>query len=268
MKENIFSFSDYKAFIRHLTRIHKPARGYQGQMANAAGCPRSYFSRVLNSKAHLSSEQALKLADFWSLPDTESEYFLELLAMAKTDFPPLIKRIKKRLEKLRLEVANLSTRFKETTMLDRDKERVYYGAWFWSAIHLLVGISGFQTIETISQRLNLPPTTVKETLSKLELMGLVKWDGKKWTRAPAHSHLSKDSPMIGIHHLNWRQRAIENSFAPGRDELHYTLVQTHSQEDLERIKQTLLSSIDKCREIMLPSANEELTCLCLDFFRV
>lgn len=268
MKKNLFSFWDYKEFLRQQTRLNESTRGYKSQIAKAAGCPPSYLSRVMNAKAHLSQEQAIKLAVFWTLSPVETEYFLELVNLGKTSLPLLTRRIRNRLLSLKAESENLSNRFSATTTLDHEKEMLYYSAWHWSAIHVLVGIQGFQTAEKIAKRLNISLSLTVELLSKMEKMGLVKRKNENWSRAPGHSHLSKDSPMIKVHHTNWREKAVQDSLSPTNDSLHYTLVQSHSQIDFDQIKQLLLDSLDKCREVMKPSAREEMTCLCLDFFRV
>jgi uncharacterized protein (TIGR02147 family) len=268
MGNAIFKYQDYKALIRAMITNHSAVRGYQGRMSEAVGCPKSYFSQVINSKAHLSQEQAMRLCLFWSLNESETEFFLELVNLAKTNFPPLMERIKKRLQVIQAQAENLADRFTKARFLNREKEAYYYSAWYWSAIHILVGIKGYQTTEAIARFLKLSPQTVSETLSGLEAMKLVKSDGKKWETVPGHLHLKKESPMLPIHHANWRQEAVINSRKISSDNLHYTVIGSHSFADFERLKQLFLNSLDNARSIIDPSPNEELTCLCLDFFRV
>jgi hypothetical protein len=54
----------------------------------------------------------------------------------------------------------------------------------------------------------------------------------------------------------------------GTDALHYTVVQSHSIDDFETLKSIWLEAIDKARAVMKRSADEEVTAVCLDFFRV
>ena len=122
MNKPVSSFQEYKAVIRAMISSQSAVRGYQGRMAEAVGCPKSYFSQVLNSKAHLNQEQAMRLCLFWSLNEIETEYFLELLNLAKTNFPPLIARIKKRLQSLKAQAENLAERFVNAHFLDGELE--------------------------------------------------------------------------------------------------------------------------------------------------
>ena len=55
MTRAIFTYRNYKEFIEAQIMDHAEVRGYQGRMAEAMGCPRSYLSQVLHSKAHLKS---------------------------------------------------------------------------------------------------------------------------------------------------------------------------------------------------------------------
>ena len=268
MYSSIISFNDYKSFIRAKIKENASVRGYQGRMAEAVGCPKSYFSQVLNSKAHLNQDQAMRLCLFWSLSENEMEYFLELVNLARASFPPLVGRIKKRLQSIKTQAENLADRFANARFLDAEKEAFYYSAWYWSAIHILVGIKGYQTAEVIARYLKLSPQCVNETLARLEAMKLVKFDGKKWDTVPGHLHLKKESPMLPIHHANWRQEAVTYSRETSLDNLHYTVVGSHSVEDFERVKQAFLNSLDETRSIINPSPNEMLFCVCLDYFKV
>ena len=264
----VFGFSDYKLFIREQLNANSNKGGYQGKMADAARCRKSYFSRVLSTKAQLSQEQALRLAEFWMLNDVQTEYFLTLVGLGRTDDPDLLRRLRKHLQALKEQTENLSKRFSEASGLGRERDVYYYSSWYPAAIHVLIGIPGFQTVETISGRLRVPPAIIAENLSTLESLGLAKFNGKHWTRTSGHLHLTKESPLIGVHHSHWREKAVEASRNSKADGLHYTLIQSHSLDDFDRIKQEFLKSVDRARDIMRPSPNEELTCISLDFFRV
>ena len=251
-----------------MTTRQNQGRGYQGKMARAAGCPQSYFSQILNANAHLNPEQALRLCMFWNLSDNETEFFLELVNLARTDFQPLVKRIKDRLQVIRQHANDLAERFASSRFLSTEKEVYYYSAWHWSAIHILVGVKGCCSVESVAKWLRLSPQVVRDTLAALEAMGLVKHGTKGWQTIPGNLHLRNDSPMLPIHHANWRERAVSHARGAPADGLHYTVVASHGEADFEQIKQIFLASLDKVRAIIAPSTDEELRCICLDFFSV
>lgn len=260
--------TDYVEVIKTQINRNSMVRGYQGRLAQAAQCQTSYLSRVLRDQAQLSPEQAIRLAEFWGFTEDETEYFLELVNLGRTNFPPLVRRIKARLAKLQAAHTNLSSRINESKIIEDERSGLYYSSWHYMAIHILVGISSFQTVEAIATRLNVPASIVRDSLTYLSDLGLVTTNGRKWLIKPTHLHLPSTSAFTSINHSNWRQRATLDSQIRSSDGLHYTVIQSHSEKDFQKIRTIWLEAIEKARQVMKPSANEELTCICLDYFRV
>lgn len=265
---NIYHYSSYRAYIQAQIKAHKEIRGYQGKMADVAKCQKPYFSTVLSGKVNLSPEQAMRLTLFWQLSGAETDYFVELVNLERTDFPPLKARIKSHLSELKAGAENLSKRIPQNLKIASEHTSTYYSSWLWGAIHIIAGVTGYHTVPAISERLNLSPKLVQSYLSKLEEMKLVKCSGDKWDTMPGYLHLAKDSNLNSLHHLNWRQRAVIDSQLPSADSIHFTCVQSHSHSDFFKLKDLLLEYIDKHRAIIGPSENEEMTSVCIDFFKV
>lgn len=264
---NPFSANDYKKIIRKAIEANAEIRGYQGKLAAAAGCQNSYLSKVLGAaKAHLSPEQGLRVAQFWRLGDTETDYFLELIGLARTTYAPLVARTKERLRLIKERHENLSSRGAAVT-LAADSDWLYYSAWYWSALHIIVGIPRYQTAEAAARALQLDRRLVDDVLQRLAAMGMVAQTGGRWAITPTHRHLPRESPLSPMNHANWRQRAVVDSYDPTRASLHYTVVNSHGEGDFERIKQAILGAIDQVRAIVRPAPDEDLSCLCIDLFR-
>lgn len=81
-------------------------------------------------------------------------------------------------------------------------------------------------------------------------------------------HIPKNSPMIGIHHNNWRQRAVLDSTLPNTEGVHYTAVYSISRKDHEHLKTKVLDLVEQSRKIVAPSKEEELICFTCDLFEV
>jgi uncharacterized protein (TIGR02147 family) len=264
----VFRFTNYRSVIRNFIELNQECRGYQGKLADAAGCQRSYFSLVLSEKTELSMESAMRLALYWNLPQSETDYFLDLVSHARASFDPLKKRLEERLVAKRTEAENLSQRLRKNKTIDPVIENYYYSTWVTSAIHVLTGIDEYQSVSKISERLKLPPSEVVEHLEVLHHAGLVKKMGNKWQMEPGHFHLPKKSVLCAFNHFNWRNRAVQSSASPRSNGIHYTSLQSHSKEDLIKIKQLVLELIERNRTTIEHSPNEELSCLCIDFFAV
>lgn len=262
---NPISYNDYKTFIRDMIQKNLDTRGYQGKLAQAARCQKSYFSQVVNGHTDLHLDQAIGLCEFWHLGDDETEYFLELISLARSQHPSLVKRIKNRLRNYR-EKYEKKTKRSGASEVVVSEPWLYYSQWHWVAIHILTGIPRFQKIDAIAKCLEIPENLVKETLEILKQQNLVDLQNGKWTIKPVHRHLPSGSPLNPMNHANWRQRAVLDSQFPRPNSLHYTSVQSHGAIDRDKLKQIFLDAIGQSRDIISHSPDEEMTCLCLDFF--
>jgi hypothetical protein len=163
---------------------------------------------------------------------------------------------------------DLSRRLKQGAIRSEEKEMLYYSSWHWSAIHIIVSIPRYQTAGAIAGRLSLPEPFVVSCLDTLEGFGLVTRHKNTWKIATGGIHLAKTSPMNATQHRNWRERAVLQSQRPDDDGLHYTVVQSVSRQDFEKIKVQLLAAVDQYAATANASREEELVCFACDFFRV
>lgn len=135
-------------------------------------------------------------------------------------------------------------------------------------IHFATSVESLQTVEALSQRFSVAPEHVQFILEKLLSLGLVEKTGSQWKFLSGEFHLGKDSPLIASHHQNWRAKAVADSQNPMSDGLHYSSIYTLSKKDFEKLKSQMLKWIDSSREIVGKSAEEEISCFTLDFFRL
>jgi uncharacterized protein (TIGR02147 family) len=266
--ESVFSFVDYKAYLKSVLDGPGNERGYQSRLAEAAGCQRSYLSQVVRSAPHLTPEHAMGMAQFWKLSTEETDYFLDLVHLGRTHSKPLRHRLQERMKETRAKRANLASRYQDKHLEPGEREQIYYSSWHLAALHILTSVPTHQTESALAERLSLPASFVRKSLERLESLGLVAKEGSKWRFGTGKLHLPKSSLLNGVNHSNWRMRAVWDSQNPDSEGIHYTVVHSHSRKDLETLKQKILGWIDESREVVDPSPSEEVTCLCLDLFPV
>jgi uncharacterized protein (TIGR02147 family) len=264
---SLFGFDSYKGFIRSKIKENSEVYGYQSRLAEAAKCQRSFLSQVLSKEVHLTVEQAMGLCEFWKFGNDEQEYFLLLVQSERAGTESLKRFFERKLEGLLAKQKNLTDRFKETAQSEKDNE-IYYGSWHFAAIHGLVSIPSFQTVESISARLALPLKEVEATLSQLLRMGLVEKKGSRFRVGKTSLHLPKGSRFTPIFQAQWRNRAIMNSLEQNSDSLHYTSIVTISKKDLKRFEDMALRFLDETRALIAPSEDEEMVCFLMDLFKV
>ncbi|HWU43627.1 MAG TPA: DUF4423 domain-containing protein, partial [Bdellovibrio sp.] len=80
-------------------------------------------------------------------------------------------------------------------------------------------------------------------------------------------HLEIDSPLISKHHSNWRIKSLQ-TFNDYPENLHYTVAFSVAKEDLPKVRERLTRAIEECAEIIRPSKEEDLACLCIDLFQI
>jgi uncharacterized protein (TIGR02147 family) len=265
MKE-LYKFQGYKEFLQYQIRENSGERGYQGRLAEASGCQKSYFSQVLRSDLHLTLEHGANLAAFWGLDEEETSYFLDLIQLDRAGVPRLREVLKRRLAAAREKQAEPSRRYGSAVGLSEESRQAYYSSWAHAAVHILTGTESFRTAQAISDRLSLPLAVVTKILRELESMGVTAHVGGKWANQARTLHIPKESYLNGVNHNNWRQRAVLDSQRAQTAGLHYTSVQSHSLEDFARIREAVMEAVEKSRKIIGPSPAEDVSVLCLDFF--
>jgi len=265
---NIFDFNDYKDWLTNSITTNQETRGYQSKLAEAAGCQKTYLSQVLKTHVHLTPEHAMGLAIFWGFNESESDYWLELVHLGRTSFAPLKKKIQQRLDAIKRDREDLTKRFQKKTLDDQAAQAIYYSSWLYGALHMLVGLPEYRSIQSLAKRLNASNEVIIEKLDELEKLGLVLKKQNTYLPTEHDIHLSKNSTFNLMNHQNWRQRALIDAQDNKTDGVHYSAIQTLSRTDFLKVKEVILQCIDEQRKIIGPSQEEEVACFVCDWFRV
>ena len=81
---SLFSFSDYKAFIRTwIEQLPKQGRGEFARISRVTGIHKTTLSQIIKGSKDLSLEQAIKVTRHLGLNRIETEYFILLVDRAR-----------------------------------------------------------------------------------------------------------------------------------------------------------------------------------------
>jgi uncharacterized protein (TIGR02147 family) len=265
---NLFEAGDYKDYLQTRIRENSAIKGYKTALASAAGCQKPYFSQVINSHIHLTPEHAMGLALYWNLNEKETEYWLTLVHLARTSFPPLVRSLNAKLEMIRKESRDLARRYPSAAIEEFEQQSVYYSSWIYGAIHLLVESPFYRSPQALAKRLHLPVEVVNRKAADLERIGLLRKNEGKYESTNRFLHLPKESPLNLTSHHNWRSQALLDVSDEQPDSVHYTAVQALSRADALAVRSLVLEFLDAQRKIVAPSPSEEAYCLTLDWFLV
>lgn len=264
-----FEYEDYRALIKaKIEEFPHKGHGKMSELSAAIGVHSTLVSQVLKGHKDLSSDQIVLVAKFFGLTELETDYLSLLLLYNRAGNPSSRKFFREKLLAARKQSKSISRRVKKDFELSEEQKAIYYSDWTYAAVCQAVALPEVATVEEVSECLNLSKEKVAHTLEFLLEVGLVvKVDGVLKNGVTA-LHLSKTSPWVRSHHLNWRQKAIEN-FTQQRDtDLHYSVPLTLSKKDAEKLYEQLMKKIEEVRAVVDPSPSEEFYCLNIDWFRV
>jgi uncharacterized protein (TIGR02147 family) len=263
----VFEFNSYKKYLNNYIE-RSGRRGLISELARAAGCTHSYLSQVLNGKPDLTPDQAWSLTEHLLLSTEEAEYFFTLVLNERAATPKLKKNLEAKLKALKSEQTQTTKVVSKTTdaqLLISQRDR-YYSQWTVGAIHSLTASKEYQTIEKLSDRLNLSKLEVEQNLQWLVENSLVKKSGNRFLHSGQNIHLPTEAIHNQINHLNWRLRAVQASFRS--DEIHYTSTFTISQKDWDYLRRELLTFIESQRKQIQSSGSDEGFVFCCDLFKM
>lgn len=266
MKPDIYTFNNYKAYLRELAA--ELGKGGKSKIAEAADCQSGYISQVLNGHAHLSLEQAEKIGSFLGFDELKIDYFLTMVLYAKAGTASLRKCYQKDLENKKEAHAELKTKFKSKKKLSVEDQAIFYSSWHYGAVHVSVSIPGCETPKGLSQFLNVELKRIFEILEFLERVQLVENVNGVLKIGSSHIHLGADSPLISKFHTNWRLEAIQSMNKKNAKNLHYSSVMTCSESDSRKIKEIMTKAIEEIRKVIKESKDEKCFSYSMDFFEL
>lgn len=260
---------NYIDVIKHqITLNEKMVYGYKAKLAQAAGCQRSYLSQVLSAQTHFTLEHAIRVCHFWNYRKIETDYFINLVEYNRSGSQELREYFKNKLNLIREDQENLTKRFQAKEVLPQEKAAIFYSSWQYMAVLSVLTIPKFRTAAAISQRFAIKEETTLKILQQLNELGLVIKKGAEWLPCENTIHVSRSSPFNSLNHANWRNQAVQNAFIGNTDDVHYTSVCSISKNDFIQIKDLVFKLIDKSRDIVGPSTEEDVYCLTCDWFKV
>lgn len=270
MNQTVFDYRDYKTYINELIASRpEKGRGMKSAIAEAVGCQKAYVSQVLSGDAHFSLEQADSLNQFMGHSPEESHFFFLLVQLARAGKPSLRRYFEDQIRQVNEKRLVIKDRLKIKDTLSREDQATYYSAWYYAAIHIMLGIEKFQTKDALIKHLGLSQKKVTEVLDFLVSLGLARQSSLgRFEIGPTRIHLERDSPMISKHHTNWRMSAIRSLERASENDLHYSVVAGMSDEDAVKIRSMILKYIEETLGVIHASKDEGVHCFALDFFPI
>lgn len=244
-------------------------RGFITQLAQICGCDRTYISQVLNGKADLLPDHLVKLCEYLDMNEKESEYFLYLLLKDRSTTATGKNLFEEKLKKLKDDALDLTNKVqskKDVEEINEKYKTLYYSNWLYPLIHTLTSIESFQTIESISKKINMSETQVLPFLKTLVEMNLVAKKNNKFIHSGNNLYLARESAQIYSLHLQTRLESVRRSYE--KKDIHFTNIFAVSLEDVDKLRSQILSLIEEHRKSVHNSGSEVVGVFNCDFFTV
>jgi len=265
-KNIVFDFENYREYL--IWRLPKQGekRGSRTKLAEKLNCQPAFISRVLQGVADFSLQQGPLISEFLGHTEKEEEYFFLLLHLGKAGSKKLETYYLKQINKIQEERKKIVERIQVRESLRAEDQILYYSSWIYSAIHILITIPTFRTLDDLANILQLPLQQVQNALDFLLASGVVQFNDGEYTPAISRIHLPKGSVMLSKHHQNWRLQAMQALERGSNNNLFFSGPISISKKDTEIIRQKILKFLEELEQIISPSKEEEMHCLNIDFF--
>jgi uncharacterized protein (TIGR02147 family) len=267
-KDQVFDHKSYREYLHESLGRPGQRTGMRLRACKALGCHTTYLSQVLSGRAHLSLEHAESLNRFLEHTKEESEFFLTLVLRERAGTKPLQERFSARIQELLAKRNIIKNRVKAATELSPQDQDRFYGSWLYTAIHVLVSIPDYQTLEKLAAALGISLGATKEALEFLRRIGVVVRREGRYVHGPQVLHLGSDSLLIAKHHSNWRFHAIQSLGRAQPDDLHYSAAVSLTKEVAQKVRDNILRTLQDNIELIKHAKEEEAYVYSFDFYRL
>lgn len=267
MNKQIFDFLNYKAYLKEVgkNKIYG-GRGFRSRLAAALRCQSAYISQVLNGNADFSLEQAELVNGLLNHNKNEAHFFILLVQYTRAGSTSLKNYFHAQIQKVLQERVQLKDRLEYKKTLSSEDQAVYYSAWYYAAVHMLLSVPAMQAKEAVSEFLKLPMETVHSVLDFLISTGLAMEEGGRYKIGSTSIHLGADSAMSFSQHTNWRMKAIASLTKKRNTDLHYSSLVSISKNDIPKVREIMVKAIEEIRGLVRDSKEETVCCYLMDLF--
>lgn len=264
---SIFEFNDYKLFLRsEIRRRPNSGRGEFSRLAEYLGINATMVSQIMTGSKDFTLEQAKKVSTYFALPKLETDYLLILVQVERAGTQDLKNYFREKRDELRRESQKISKRISSERVLTDLQRSIFYASHLYSAIHLFCSVDDGQDLESIIKKFDITRTRAQEILQFLISTGLCIQVNGLYKMGTQSTHVEKGSPFLIKHHSNWRIAAIQKSEDISDDEMMFTANISLSKKDFNKIRETLMQSIQEIANTVKDSPAEEIANLNIDLF--
>ncbi len=200
------------------------------------------------------------------LNEAESDYFILLVQIQRAGTQSLKRKFERDLQKIKTKSQDIATRVAVDARLSDSDAAQFYSSWLYAAVRQLSSIPEFQNRSRLLEKYNIKKDELNRVVDFLISTNLCIEKSGKVLIGPNKTHLDSKSPLVYLHHKNWRLKGIEKHNNLNENELMYSAPFTVSANDFLLFREKIVQLIQELVEITDSSKPETLACFNADLF--
>lgn len=268
---SLYKHNDIRDYVKEL--LSKRPRGGRGELqmiAKALGVHSTLISQIMSGMRSFTEDQAHELCGYFELNEIESEYFLLLVQIEKSNTAKYKNFLKNKLALFRQQAEKISKSFTNENELTDAQKSIYFSSWKYSAIRIFCSLAqNGQTLENIMAKFSLSRTKALQMLDFLCESRLCEKKEDRFVVGQQRVYVDKGSIYFQKHHLNWRFKSIEKSETPTDDDRLYTVILGVAEKDYQKFKDEITKLVSSFSKTLEQVENpDQLVVFNCDLFRI
>lgn len=279
----IYLYDHYLRFLQdQIDRKKRMDSRYSfASLAKRIGVQRSFFSAVLKGRAHFSMDQLYLLGMELEISDSEMEYILLLLEIARCQNEKRRKFLLQRRNKMRDENLNsdqaltaksgkISAKSRSSTKKPETRDLgSYHSNIQHSIVHMYLSIPEYlQNPFLLTRKLGINAKDLQCSLDLLEEAGIIESHSSGYKMKPVHPFIDESSPQFRQYSSGFRVKALDalQKFDP-RDHF-VTLCFTADEETRMEIRRKFLAFLKEISQFVEEAPSRGVFHMNFDLFKL
>jgi plasmid maintenance system antidote protein VapI len=241
------------------------------RLAEEIGIQKSYLSKVLSNKAHLSSDQIFLVGKFFQWTEDQTDFALKLLELERTGVQARKNQLQQQISEIQQKHLQIAKAI-ELPALEADLEALqeYYLSPWVQLIHVCLSIPRYaKDLALLAQDLQLPEKVVSSAVKILLKLKIVRERRDRGFEVLLQEiHLSKTSPVFHAWQTQIRLSALHRlRAAPHPSDYNFNVLFSADESTRVRLQDEILSLLKSAENHVKDSAERDAYYMSVDLFR-
>ena len=268
---NLYRHNNYVSLLDSAVENKKKSDqdfSFQG-LAAASHIQKSYLSKVMHRRAHLSSDQLFSIGSLLGWNREELDYAFLLLEHGRTGITERKNFLAAQIEEIQKSKLETSQYLKTVSpeIAENALQEFYLTPWL-QLIHVALAIPRFsESAAKLAEFLRMDVKAVAKALDTLERLGMLEWKDKKCIQKNSNLHLKKSSPFYQAWRNQMRMQSLNRLHSGAReDDYSFSVVLSADPATKRWIQQEFLALLSRAEPRVKKAKNEEVYQMNFDLF--